>query len=193
MAPAAHRLTLLAIAAVSYALITVAFITLERPGLGLGHLYYVPIVLIALASGPLLGGLAGVLAAVLYNVGIVINPHIPSTLEVEQTVIRLVIYTAVGVLVGFFARRNRSLLAQMSQLAEPRLGDRACRTRERSRQRSSAGCRSQIPSRCSSATSTSFVATNVNGTGARRRRPASPGRPAGRAQARRRRRGTRRR
>ncbi len=118
MAPAAHRTTLLAIAAASYALVTVAFVTIERPGLGLGHLYYVPIVLVAFASGPVLGGLAGVLSAVLYDLGIVISPRLPSTLAFEQTVIRLIIYTAIGALIGFFVRSNRSLLAQMSQLAD---------------------------------------------------------------------------
>ena len=118
MAPAPHRLPLLALAAASFALVTVAFVLVERPGLGLGHLYYIPIVLVAFASGPVLGGLSGVLAAVLYNVGILISPRIPSTFEFEQTVIRLIIYTAIGVLIGFFVRRNRSLLAQMSQLAD---------------------------------------------------------------------------
>jgi diguanylate cyclase (GGDEF)-like protein len=118
MSPAPHRTTLLVIAAVSYGLVTAAFITIERPGLGLGHLYYVPIVLVAFASGPVLGGLAGVVGAILYNVGIMISPRIPSTFEFEQTVIRLIVYTGIGVLIGFFARRNRSLLAQMSQLAE---------------------------------------------------------------------------
>ncbi len=114
----AHRLTLLAVAAGFYALVTVAFVEFESPGLGIGHFYYVPIALVAFASGPVRGGLAGVFAAVLYNVGIVINPAIPSTLEREQTVIRLITFVALGALIGVFVRRNRSLVHALSQLAD---------------------------------------------------------------------------
>ena len=118
MENAAHRLTLLAVTAVLYACVTIAFVQFERPGLGIGHFFYVPIALGAFASGPLLGGLAGVLAAVLYNVGIIVNPHLDSTLEFEQTVIRLVTFVALGVLIGLFARRNRSLVEELSRLAD---------------------------------------------------------------------------
>ncbi len=118
MESAAHRRTLFAAVVVSYALVTVAFAEFERPGLGIGHLYYVPIALAAFASGPVVGGAAGVVAAGLYNAGIIINPHLPSTLELEQTVIRLITFAALGVLIGLFVRRNRSLVAQLSQLAD---------------------------------------------------------------------------
>jgi diguanylate cyclase (GGDEF)-like protein len=118
MAPAAHRSTLLAVSAVLFALVTLVFVQFERPGLGIGHLYYVPIVLVAFASGPLLGGAAGVLGAVLYNVGIIINPELPSTLEFEQTVIRLITFVAIGVLIGVFVRRQRSLVAELGRLAD---------------------------------------------------------------------------
>src|SRR5437763_2963448 len=115
---ARHRLTMLALAAVAYAAVTAVFVEFERPGLGIGHLFYVPIVLVAFASGPVLGGAAGALAAVLYNAGIVINPHLPSTLEFEQTVIRLVTFVAIGVLIGAFARRNKALVSELSRLAD---------------------------------------------------------------------------
>jgi diguanylate cyclase (GGDEF)-like protein len=118
MAPAAHRFTLLAASAVLYAAVTVAFVELERPGLGMGHFFYVPIALTAFASGPVFGALGGVLAAMLYNVGIIINPHLPSTLEFEQTSIRLITFMALGALIGLFVHRNRSLLAELSRLAD---------------------------------------------------------------------------
>ena len=118
MEPVAHRSTLLAVSAVLYAHVTALFCVVERPGLGIGHFYYVPISLVAFASGPLLGASAGVLAAVLYNVGIIVNPHLSSTFELEQTGIRMVTFTAVGVLIGMFAHRHRSLLAEMSRLAD---------------------------------------------------------------------------
>lgn len=117
MDPARHRLTMLILAAVSYVVVTAVFVEFERPGLGLGHLFYVPIVLVALTSGPSLGAAAAGLAAVLYNTGIVVNPHLPSTLEVEQTLIRLTTFVAIGTLIGAFAHRNRTLVSELSRLA----------------------------------------------------------------------------
>src|SRR4051812_37814826 len=98
--------------------ITSIFIRFEHPGLGIGHLFYIPIVLVAFSTGPLLGGGAGALAALLYNIGIVINPRLPSTLEVEQTLIRLLTFVTIGVLIGMFVRRNRSLLDELGRLAD---------------------------------------------------------------------------
>jgi diguanylate cyclase (GGDEF)-like protein len=117
MDPARHRLTMLVLAALSYVVVTAVFVEFERPGLGLGHLYYVPIVLVALTSGPVLGAAAGSAAAVMYNAGIIVNPHLPSTLEVEQTMIRLTTFVAIGALIGVFARRNRTLVSELSGLA----------------------------------------------------------------------------
>ena len=68
-----------------------AFLLYETPGLGIGHFYYLPILLAALATGPWLGTLAGVGATALYATGVVLNPAI-STSEVisASTAIRLV-------------------------------------------------------------------------------------------------------
>ena len=44
-----------------------------RPGLGLGQLFYVPVVLAALATGPWLGALAGVPANFLFQAGMLLN------------------------------------------------------------------------------------------------------------------------
>ena len=115
---AAHRLTLLAAALVSFAGVTVAFVVLERPGLGIGHFFYVPIALVAFASGPFWGAAAGTIATGLYSLGIVVNPFLPSTLEFEQSVIRFVTFVSLGVLIGLFARRNRSLVTELSRLAD---------------------------------------------------------------------------
>jgi len=115
---ATHRLTLLALAFVSCVGVTAAFVILERPGLGIGHLYYVPIALIAFASGPFWGGASGVVATGLYNAGIFVNPFLPSTLEFEQSLIRLVTFVSLGILIGAFARRNRVLVNELSQLAD---------------------------------------------------------------------------
>jgi diguanylate cyclase (GGDEF)-like protein len=115
---AAHRLWLLAGALASFAGVTAAFIVLERPGLGIGHFFYVPIALVAFASGPLWGAAAGAMATSLYSLGIIVNPFLPSTLEFEQSVIRFVTFVSLGILIGLFVRRNRSLVTELSRLAD---------------------------------------------------------------------------
>ena len=49
------------LSAIGYIAVTAAFVTLERPGLGIGHFYYIPILLLAVATGPVAGALGGLL------------------------------------------------------------------------------------------------------------------------------------
>jgi diguanylate cyclase (GGDEF)-like protein len=115
---ARHRVSLLALSLVLYAVVTTLLLTLERPGLGLGHLYYFPIALVAFATGPFVGALAGASAALLFNASVILNPNLPSHLHPEQTAIRLVVYASMGVLIGWFSRRNRQLVGQLQKLAD---------------------------------------------------------------------------
>jgi diguanylate cyclase (GGDEF)-like protein len=79
----------------------------------------VAIAVLALASGPKMGVLGGVLATVLYALGIVLNPSIPPTeVPTESTAFRLITYTAIGLLIGWYAQRNQGLLAELRVLAE---------------------------------------------------------------------------
>ena len=48
-------MTLLALAVASYAVVTTAFLLFERPGLGIGHFYFVPVTLVAFVAGPAWG------------------------------------------------------------------------------------------------------------------------------------------
>ena len=50
----------LALAAVAYAGVFAAFVMLEKPGLGIGHFFYVPICLVALVTDGALGAITGV-------------------------------------------------------------------------------------------------------------------------------------
>jgi GGDEF domain-containing protein len=93
-----------------------AFATLERPGTGIGHCYYVAIVLSGMAWGRRGGVLGGVVATALYTVGVYTNPHVPTTFPPESTGIRLVTYVLVGTLIGHYASRSRTLLAQAEEL-----------------------------------------------------------------------------
>jgi diguanylate cyclase (GGDEF)-like protein len=110
-AAATHqRAFLLATSAVLFPLIFVAFLLFETPGLGLGHFYYVPVAMVALAEGAALGAAAGITATGFYTVGIVLNPHIAtSQVLTAGSTVRLITYTSMGALVGWFATHHRDL------------------------------------------------------------------------------------
>src|SRR5690242_16155399 len=86
----------------------------ERPGLGLGHFYYFPVAMVALACGALWGVAAGLVATGLYSLGIIINPHLASSQVLTAgSIIRLITLTTMGVLVGWFATNHRDLSARL--------------------------------------------------------------------------------
>lgn len=108
-----------AIAIVCYALVSIAFVLFEYPGFGLGHFFYIPVALLALAYGTWAGLLGGVLAAALYPLLIVLTPRLPSGDALTYaTVIRGVTFTTSGVLVGWFVSEHRHHLEQLRDLAE---------------------------------------------------------------------------
>jgi diguanylate cyclase (GGDEF)-like protein len=114
-----HRALLLSAAATLYPLIFAAFLLVEKPGLGLGHFYYIPIALIALANGPAWGAGAGIASTGLYALGVVINPRLPTyDVLTASTTIRFVTYTMVGVLVGWVAHNHRVLVDRLRVAAE---------------------------------------------------------------------------
>jgi diguanylate cyclase (GGDEF)-like protein len=114
-----HRGALVSAALASYAAISVAYVAFEVPGLGIGHLFYLPIALVALASGALLGAGAGAFATVLYVACVLVNHRIPSAdVLTASTAIRAVTYICSGALIGAFASRNRALVDRLQSLAE---------------------------------------------------------------------------
>ena len=118
-AATSHRRLLLAGSVISYGTVFVAFLLWERPGLGIGHFYYVAIALLALAAGPWFGAVGGLLATALFSLGILVNPHIPpAEIFTAATLIRLVTFAAIGALVGAFSRSNRVLVERLQVAAE---------------------------------------------------------------------------
>jgi diguanylate cyclase (GGDEF)-like protein len=114
-----HRAFLLGGAAALFPLVFAAFLVEERPGLGIGHFYYFPLAMVALASGPLWGAAAGLAATGLYATGIVLNPHVPSSdVLTAGSMVRLVTYTSMGALVGWFAHSNRALVDRLKVASE---------------------------------------------------------------------------
>jgi len=112
-----HALLIAAVA--SGIAVFTGFVFYERPGLGLGHFYYVSIILVALATGPIVGAGAASVATAMFVTGVVLNPHVPSNeVLTTSTGIRFVTYMTVGVVTGYFAKRNRVLMAELELLAE---------------------------------------------------------------------------
>lgn len=106
-------------AGVLYVGVFAAFLLVERPGLGLGHFYYLAIALVALGLGPGWGALAGILAAALYTGGVLLNQALPvGEILTVSTPIRLVTYVSIGVLLGWFAQRYREANAELLLLAQ---------------------------------------------------------------------------
>src|SRR5437763_13067749 len=98
-AAATHRRLLIACAIACYALVFAIFVLFEVPGLGLGHFFYIPVALLALAGGTRLGLLGGVVATGLYGLAIVATPRVPTgDVLTGATLIRLVTYSSCGIL-----------------------------------------------------------------------------------------------
>ncbi len=114
-----HRAFLLATSLALYPVILITFLVVEKPGLGLGHFYYFPVAMVALASGPAWGAAAGAAAAGCYALGVVINPNLPpQELLTASSSIRLVTYTTIGILIGWFAHSNRELVDRLRTAEE---------------------------------------------------------------------------
>jgi diguanylate cyclase (GGDEF)-like protein len=113
------RHALMTVGIASGAAIYLTFIVYERPGLGLGHFFYVSIILVALATGPAVGAAAAAVATAMFATGVLLNPHISSSqVLTTSTAIRFVTYMTVGVVTGYFAKRNRLLMGELQLLAE---------------------------------------------------------------------------
>ncbi len=109
----------MAVAIALYATVFTAFIVFEVPGLGLGHFFYIPVALLALACGARIGLVSGVLATALYALAIYLTPRLPTRdAFTAATVIRLFTYSSCGALIGWFANQHRRHLERLRELAE---------------------------------------------------------------------------
>jgi diguanylate cyclase (GGDEF)-like protein len=116
-----RRRTLVCMSLATYvAIVFIAIARVEVPGLGLGHLLYLPVALLAIATGPLWGSAAGAIATGVYLAGAVINPEFDVTQEALSAggAIRFVSFVGIGWLVGSSAARNRELMRKLREHAE---------------------------------------------------------------------------
>jgi diguanylate cyclase (GGDEF)-like protein len=112
-----NRRAVFGAAAAGYAAVFVLFAVFGRPGLGIGHGFYLPIILVALATDPRGGFAAGVLATTLYALAAVLSVHFPAhEIVAAPTIIRAVAFVAVGTVVGCYASRNRALNGRLTDL-----------------------------------------------------------------------------
>jgi diguanylate cyclase (GGDEF)-like protein len=114
--PSSRLLIVLATAA--YAGVFVAFVLFEKPGLGFGHFFYIPVCLVALATDELWGAAAGVLATGLFAAAVALTPDVPTAhLLTVSTGIRFLTYAGVGAVVGGYASSNRRLVGRLVENA----------------------------------------------------------------------------
>jgi diguanylate cyclase (GGDEF)-like protein len=113
-----RRGPVIVMAGIGYAAVFVAFVLVEHPGLGVGHFFYLPVCLVALATDAVGGAAAGLLAAGLYCLAVVADPRIPTRDALTtSTGIRAVTFALVGAVVGVYAARNRGLVSQLREHA----------------------------------------------------------------------------
>lgn len=90
-----------------------------RPGTGVGQGFYVSIVLVSLAAGPLTGGVAGLAAAALYVTALVLRaPATWPDIFSLRVMSHVLAYAGTGVIVGFFASRARGLFGEAVHMIE---------------------------------------------------------------------------
>src|SRR4051812_50044080 len=75
-AAAFHRRLLFAIALALYACVFAGFVLFEEPGLGVGHFFYIPVALAALAGGTIGGGAGGARRGAPYALAILLPPRV---------------------------------------------------------------------------------------------------------------------
>jgi diguanylate cyclase (GGDEF)-like protein len=104
---------------VTYVAVFSLYLLYERPALGIGHFYYFPIAFAAIAGGKRFGVVGGLLGAGLYAVGVVANPHLPSSdVPTAPTLLRAITFVAMGALIGWFAETHRRMVEELTVLAE---------------------------------------------------------------------------
>jgi diguanylate cyclase (GGDEF)-like protein len=115
-----HRELVVGSSLAAFAIIFAALILFEVPGLGIPHFFYLPIAALAMTGGVRRGMCAGLLASILFTVGVALNPAVPTATQLLSLTmpIRVLTYTCIGALIGWFAAHDRELVTRLQLLAE---------------------------------------------------------------------------
>ncbi len=101
-----------------FALIFVALLTLGTHTVDLSHYFYLPVALLAVATGPLWGALAGMGANGLYAIALTLTQGSPGyELDSTTALLRFCTFVGIGIAVGSVATRNRELLERLQREA----------------------------------------------------------------------------
>lgn len=107
-----------ALAVLAYLVVFAVSATARHPGLGIGQGFYIPIVLASLGGTLLAGVGAGLAAAVLYELALVIGGSGSGELSWLRSGIHLVTYVGAGAIVGYFAARARGMMSDALHVLE---------------------------------------------------------------------------
>ena len=114
-----RRRLLVGISFVLYATVFDALLLSQRLDLGIGRFFYLAIAVLALATGPVVGALAGLLATALYSLAAIHSSNGAfSVLWSSANGYRCATYILLGALVGAIAQSNRELFARLRMMAE---------------------------------------------------------------------------
>jgi diguanylate cyclase (GGDEF)-like protein len=115
-----HRELVISSSLAGFAIIFASLVLFEVPGLGIAHFFYLPVAALALTGGVRRGICAGLLASALFSLGIALNSAVPTVTQLTSvsTPIRILTYTSIGALIGWFAAHDRELVSRLQLLAE---------------------------------------------------------------------------
>jgi diguanylate cyclase (GGDEF)-like protein len=115
-----HRELVVACSIAGFAITFTALILFEVPGLGIPHFFYLPVAALAMTGGVRRGVCAGLVASTLFAIGVALNPQVPTANQIFSTSmpIRILTYTSIGALIGWFAAHDRELVKRLQLLAE---------------------------------------------------------------------------
>ncbi|HYY34463.1 MAG TPA: GGDEF domain-containing protein [Gaiellaceae bacterium] len=115
-----HRNLVVGFALSAFAIVFTALALFEVPGLGIAHFFYLPVAALALTGGVRRGIAGGLLACALFAVAVALNANIPTAAQILSfsTPIRLLTYTSMGALIGWFGAHDRELVERLQLLAE---------------------------------------------------------------------------
>jgi diguanylate cyclase (GGDEF)-like protein len=115
-----HREVVVSTSLAGFALIFTCLALFEAPGLGIPHFFYLPVAALAMTGGVRRGVCAGLLASGLFAAGVALNDQVSTATQLLSVSmpIRILTYTSIGALVGWFAAHDRELVARLQLLAE---------------------------------------------------------------------------
>jgi diguanylate cyclase (GGDEF)-like protein len=115
-----HRELVISSSLAGFAITFASLVLFEVPGLGIPHFFYLPVAALAMTGGVRRGICAGLLASALFTLGVALNSSVPTATQLVSlsTPIRILTYTCIGALIGWFAAHDRELVARLQLLAE---------------------------------------------------------------------------